>query len=205
MTRSVSFFLILGIGLLILDGALLIVRHPPDKSSRGETVVSTGTATIGGPFTLVATNGQMVTDKTYRGKWTLIYFGYTFCPDACPTVLTNLSIALNLLRNEADKVQPLFITVDPKRDTRQVLADYLKSFDPRIIGLTGSKEQTAAVAKAYRVYVESSPAESSDNYLVDHSSYVYLMDPSAKFTGVIAGATPGDEMAAQLHKLMSEH
>jgi len=203
MTRSVRFFLILGIGLLILDGAFLLIGRPPGESSRGPTVVSTGTAAIGGPFALAATNGEMVTDKTYRGKWMLIYFGYTFCPDACPTVLTNISIALITLGNEADKVQPLFVTVDPRRDTRQVLGEYLKSFDPRIIGLTGSEEQAAAAAKAYRVYIQSGTG--GDAYLVDHSSFVYLMDPLGKFAGVIQGTTAGDEMAAQLHKLMGEH
>ena len=112
---------------------------------------------------------------------------------------------LKTLGNEANKVQPLFITVDPKRDTRQVLGDYLKSFDPRIIGLTGSEEQTAAAAKAYRVYIASSPGKAKDDYLVDHSSFVYLMDPMGKFTSVIRGETPGEEMAVQLRKLMNEH
>jgi cytochrome oxidase Cu insertion factor (SCO1/SenC/PrrC family) len=141
MTRSVRFFLILGIGLLILDATLLLIGRRSSELYRGATAISTGTAAIGGPFTLVATDGTAVTDASYRGKWMLIYFGYTFCPDACPAALANVSAALKMLGNEADKVQPLFITVDPKRDTRQVLGEYLKSFDPRIIGLTGSEEQ----------------------------------------------------------------
>ena len=203
MTRVVRFFLILGIGLLILDAAFLLIGRPPSESYRGATVVSTGTAAIGGPFTLVATNGTAVTDATYRGKWMLIYFGYTFCPDACPTVLSNMSIAVELLPNEADKIQPLFITVDPRRDTREVLGEYLKSFDSRIIGLTGSEDQTAAAARAYRVYIQSGTG--GDDYLVDHSSFVYLMDPLGRFAGVIQGTTAGGEMAAQLHKLMGEH
>ena len=203
MTRSVRFFLILGIGLLLLDGALLLIGRPPSVSYRGATVVSTGTAAIGGPFTLAATDGRTVTDTTFRGKWMLIYFGYTSCPDACPTVLTNMTIALKMLGNETDKVQSLFITVDPRRDTREVLGEYLKSFDSGILGLTGSEEQTTAAEKAYRVYVES--GEGGDNYLVDHSSNVYLMDPLGKFAGVIGGTTPGDEMAGQLRKLIDEH
>ena len=205
MTRSVRFFLILGIGLLILDAALLLIGRRSSESYRGATAISTGTAAIGGPFTLVATDGTAVTDASYRGKWMLIYFGYTFCPDACPTALANMSAALKTLGNEADKVQPLFITVDAKRDTRPVLGDYLKSFDSRIIGLTGSKEQTAAAATVYRVYIGTSPGKAKDDYLVDHSSFVYLMDPMGKFTGVIRGETPGEEMAAQLRKLMNEH
>jgi protein SCO1/2 len=205
MTRSVRFFLILGIGLLILDAALLLTGRRSSESYRGATAISTGTAAIGGPFRLVATDGTAVTDASYRGKWMLIYFGYTFCPDACPTALANMSAALKTLGNEADKVQPLFITVDPKRDTRQVLGEYLKSFDPRIIALTGSEEQTAAAAKAYKVYIGSSPGKAKDDYLVDHSSFVYLMDPIGKFAGVIRGETPGEEMAARLRKLMNEH
>jgi protein SCO1 len=204
MTRSIRFFLILGIGLLILGRC-------SSTNASFERIVSRRAshldwpAAIGGPFTLVATDGTAVTDASYRGKWMLIYFGYTFCPDACPTALANVSAALKMLGNEADKVQPLFITVDPKRDTRQVLGEYLKSFDPRIIGLTGSEEQTAAAAKAYRVYIGSSPGKAKDDYLVDHSSFVYLMDPIGKFTGVIRGETPGEGMAVQLRKLMNEH
>jgi protein SCO1 len=205
MTRSVRFFLILGVGLLLLDVALFVLGRRMSTDDPGGYVVSTGTPAIGGPFTLVATDGQTVTDQTYRGKWMLIYFGYTFCPDACPTALTNMSMALKRLGNEADQIQPLFVTVDPKRDTRQVLGEYLKSFDPRIVGLTGSKEQALSAAKTYRIYIESRPDEGEDNYLVDHSAYLYLMDPSGKFVGVIMGTTPGEEMAAQLRKLMGGH
>jgi protein SCO1 len=205
MRRSVRFFFILGIGLLILDAPLQLIGRHSRESYHGATAISTGTAAIGGPFTLEATDDTAVTDASCRGKWMLIYFGYTLCPDACPKVLANMSAALKTLGNEANKVQPLFITVGPKRDIRLVLAGYLKSFDPRILGLTGSEEQTAAAAKAYRVYSGSSPGKAKDDYLVDHSSFVYLMDPMGKFAGVIRGETPGDQMAARLQKLMDEH
>ncbi len=170
--------------------------------NRGLQEAALSSPSIGGPFTLVATDGKTVTDQTYRGKWLFIYFGYTFCPDACPTALNNISVALEKLGAEADKIQPLFITVDPKRDTPQVMGDYLKSFDPRIVGLTGSQAQTDGVAKAYRVYV--APQENGgDDYAVDHSAYFYLMDPQGKFVNVIAGDVPGDQMADKLRKMMA--
>ena len=168
-------------------------------------VATSGTAAIGGPFTLVSTNDGNVTDQTYRGKWLLIFFGYTFCPDACPTALNNISVALEKLGVDAGKLQPLFVTVDPQRDTREVLAEYLKSFDSRIVGLTGSQDQIDRVVKGYRVYVASQKSEtqSDDNYLVSHSAYIYLMDPQGKFVNVIQGSEAGEEIAAWLRKQMA--
>lgn len=204
MTRSLRFFLVLGVGLLVFDGALFFLARPPRPAHLAPTVVSTGAAAIGGPFTLVAADGRTVTDATYRGKWMLIYFGYTFCPDACPTTLTNMSLALQTLREEADPIQPLFITIDPKRDTAAVLSEYLKSFDPKIQGLTGSETQTKAAVQTYRVYAEPQKVQSAGSYLVDHSSYVYLVDPQGKFVDVIEGATPPAEMAEWLRKSMRD-
>src|SRR5260370_39032431 len=114
-------------------------------------VITSGTAAIGGPFALVATNGEDVSDQTYRGKWLLIFFGYTYCPDACPTALNNISVALEKLGSDAPKLQPLFVTVDPHRDTRQLMRDYLESFDSRIAGPTGTQDKVDRNAKAYRV------------------------------------------------------
>jgi protein SCO1/2 len=206
MSRSVRFFLILGVGLLILDGALfaLAMNRPPDSNRPLLEGASFGTAAIGGPFALVTARGKSVTDQTYRGRWMLIYFGYTFCPDACPTALTNLSGALQTLRQEADPIQPLFVTVDPKRDTAPVLGEYLKSFDPRIEGLTGTEAQTAAIVKTYRVFAEAQKAKSDGSYLVDHSSYLYLVDPQGRFVGVIESATPPAQIADWLRKSMRQ-
>ena len=178
---------------------VLLVEAPAPK------VATSGTAAIGGPFTLVSTNDGNVTDQTYRGKWLLIFFGYTFCPDACPTALNNISVALEKLGADAGKLQPLFVTVDPQRDTREVLAEYLKSFDTRIIGLTGPQDQIDRVVKGYRVYVASQKSEtqSDDNYLVSHSAYIYLMDPQGKFVNVIQGSEAGEEIAAWLRKQMA--
>jgi protein SCO1/2 len=201
MTRGVRFFLILGVGLLAIDGAVfgLMMRRAPEAHPPQGNIVSSGTAAIGGPFALVTADGKSVTDQTYRGKWMVIYFGYTACPDACPTALTNMSIALQKLRGEAGPIRPLFITVDPTRDTAAVLRDYLTSFDPRIVGLTGSEAQTEAVAKAYRVYVKSQKSEGAD-YPVDHSSYMYLMDLTGKFVDVIEG----DDISRSTGRLVAE-
>ena len=167
-------------------------------------VATSGSAAIGGPFTLVSTNGDNVTDQTYRGKWLLIFFGYTFCPDACPTALNNISVALEKLGADADKLRPLFVTVDPHRDTREVMAEYLKSFDSRIIGLTGPQDQIDRVVKQYRVYVSTQKSDSGDdNYFVSHSAYIYLMDPRGKFVNVIQGSEGGEEIAAWLRKQMT--
>jgi protein SCO1 len=160
-------------------------------------------AAVGGPFTLTAADGATVTDQSYRGKWLLVYFGYTFCPDACPTALTNISAALQQLGPLADRVQPLFITVDPHRDTPKVMADYVKAFDHRIVGLTGSTAAIAAVTKEYGVYVAPQRSE-GDDYLVDHSSFIYLMNPDGKFVATLSGAATGAQLAARLQTLLSQ-
>lgn len=168
-------------------------------------VTSSGTAAIGGPFDLVATTGKNVTDQTYRGKWQFIFFGYTFCPDVCPTTLSNISVALKKLGTDANKLQPLFITVDPHRDTQKVMSNYLKPFDPRIIGLTGTQEQIDRVVKEYRIYVSRQKSEdgNADDYLVSHSAFIYLMDPAGKFVDVVPGSESGEKIAAWLRKKMA--
>jgi protein SCO1/2 len=177
--------------------ALLVVSPVPK-------VTTSGTAAVGGPFKLVATDGQKVSDQTYRSKWLLVFFGYTFCPDACPTALSNISVALEKLGSDGDNLQPLFVTVDPHRDTREVMRDFLQSFDPRIIGLTGTQDQIDRVVKEYRVYATQDKSESNNNdYVVSHSAYIYLMDPQGKFVNVIQGSEAGETIAAWLRKEMS--
>jgi protein SCO1 len=146
-----------------------------------EGVQTEGTALIGGPFSLVDTNGKRVTDRDFRGKLMLVFFGYTHCPDVCPTELQTLSTVMERLGPAADKVAAMFISVDPKRDTPQVLADYMKNFNPRIMGLTGDQAEIASAAKAYRVYYRNVGDSASDDYTVDHSAFVYLMDGEGKY------------------------
>ncbi|MGD0432238.1 MAG: SCO family protein [Acetobacteraceae bacterium] len=160
--------------------------------------------TVGGPFSLIDGDGHPVTDQTWHGKYMLVYFGYTYCPDVCPTTMTNLADALDKMGVKADRLQPLFITVDPKRDTPAVVKQYAAAFGPRIIGLTGSAEQIAGAAKAYRVYyAEHRTGPGPDDYSMDHSSVLYLMGPDGRFIAPLRADQSGPEMAAALTKLMS--
>ena len=160
---------------------------------------------IGGPFTLEASDGKTVTDQTYRDKWQLIYFGYTLCPDACPTALNDIASALQSLGPLADKVQPIFITIDPARDTPKVMGSYVKAFDNRIIGLTGTPEQIATAAREFHVYYAKAPdKDAPDGYLMDHSSVIYVMRPGDfHFVATFTHETSADQMAERLRKLIS--
>ena len=164
-----------------------------------------GTASlIGGPFSLEDGNGRQVTDRDFRGKYMLIYFGYTFCPDVCPTTLTDMADALDRLGPKADRLQPLFITIDPKRDTPAVVKQYAAAFSPRLIGLTGSPEQIAQVANAYRVYyAEHRTGPGPGDYTMDHSSILYLMGPDGRFIAPIRADETAADMAADIAKSMS--
>lgn len=161
-------------------------------------------ADIGGPFELVDHTGKAVTDKSFRGQYLLIYFGYGYCPDVCPTELANMATAMDILGPKAEKVTPIFITVDPERDTPEFLLDYVKNFHPRMVGLTGTPENIAAVAKAYKVYYAKSRKSDGDDYLMDHTSYVYLMGPDGKFLAIFRGQTAPAEIAASVGTFMVE-
>lgn len=149
-----------------------------------------GKAAIGGPFELVDHTGRTVTEANFEGQYTLVYFGFTFCPDVCPTELQAMSVALDLLGEEAEAVTPIFITVDPERDTVELMARYREHFHPRLQALTGSSTQVAAAARAYRVYYARVEDESSTEYLMDHSAYVYLMDRNGEYLKHFAPNTP---------------
>jgi protein SCO1 len=150
----------------------------------------------------MTSDGRAVTDQTFRSKWLVIYFGYTFCADLCPTALSNIGVALEKLGPMADKVQPLFITVDPEHDTPKVIADYVGSFDRRLIGLRGTPAQTAAVTQAYHVYYEVRKLGNNDEYAVDHSSFIYVINPQGEFVKLITGDLPGHPMADELRQLI---
>lgn len=161
-------------------------------------------ATVGGPFALQNGDGKPVTDKDFRGKYMLVYFGFTFCPDVCPTTLNSVSDALDQIGPKADKVRPLFISVDPKRDTPAVVKQFAAAFGPRITGLTGTAAQIAAVAKAYRMYyAEHRTGPGPDEYTMDHSSILYLMGPDGRFVAPIRADLPPADMAASLARLVS--
>ena len=164
---------------------------------------------FGGPFSLIDQNGVRRSDSDFRGKYMLVFFGYTYCPDVCPTMLATEAEALDKLGARASAIVPIFITVDPKRDTPEKLKPYLESFDPKppstrraFVGLTGSDEEIAKAAKAYRVYYREhldGQVEIGD-YSVDHSSEVYLMNPEGKFVAYYSAGILPDEMAADLQQ-----
>lgn len=166
-------------------------------------VFAASPATIGGPFSLIAPDGSTVTDASFRGKWMLVFFGYTFCPTICPTTLSEIALALERLGPDAAKVQPVFITVDPERDTPDVMGQYTGAIDPRIVGLSGSQRQIAAVSEGYGAYSERhASATSPDDYVVDHSTYIYVMDPQGSFVRGLKAGTPADTIADTLRRLM---
>ena len=142
-----------------------------------------GPSSIGGPFALVDQNGKAVTEADYRGRPTIVFFGYTHCPDVCPTTLSDMTQMLDALGKDT-AVTALFVTVDPERDTPAVLKDYLSSFDSRIVGLTGSPQAVAAAEKAYRVYAKKVPAK-GDDYSMDHTAVVYVMDKEGRFVNAL--------------------
>ncbi len=152
---------------------------------------------IGGPFTLQDGNGHLVTDQQFRGRWMLVYFGYTHCPDACPTALQDMANAVDQLGPRKKDVAIVFITVDPDRDTPPVMKDYVAGFEAGITALSGSPEAVAAAARAYRVYY-ARHATKDGGYDMDHSSIIYLMDPRGRFVGNFTHETPPDQIAARL-------
>lgn len=148
-------------------------------------------------FVLKTADGRNVTETSFPGKWLVIYFGYTLCPDACPTALNAIAAALAELGPLAGKVQPLFITVDPKRDTPRVIADYVKAFDPRMLGLSGNDAQTAAAAKAFHVYYAERRLGNGE-YAIDHSSFIYVVNPAGNVVQLLTGNLPAVAIAAVL-------
>jgi cytochrome oxidase Cu insertion factor (SCO1/SenC/PrrC family) len=162
-----------------------------------------GKALIGGPFTLTDTTGKQVTDKDYRGRYMLVFFGFTSCPDICPAGLQLISAALDKVGAKAANVTPIFISVDPERDTRAKLGSYVNNFNPRIVGLTGTPEEIAAVAKAYKVFYEKTPNEASPaEYGMNHTSIIYLMNPDGEYVTHFTPMTSIDAMVDKLNKVL---
>ena len=185
--------------------ALAVLPGVRESVFSGAAVKTVGQALVGGPFTLTAPDRTTVTEQTYRGKWLLVYFGFTSCPDTCPTTLLEVAAALEKLGPDADKLQPLFVTVDPLRDTPAVMGNYTQSFHPRIIGLTGTPQQIAAVAQEYGVYYaphRTGPA--AEDYVMDHGTYLYLMDPHGKFVRGFDADTPGVRLAEAVRGAMAQ-
>jgi protein SCO1 len=180
-------------GLVLCVGVIALIEG---RSAGTGTVQA---AAIGGPFNLIDQDGQPFSDHELKGKTFLVFFGFTHCPDVCPTTLFEISEIMRTLGPEADRTAALFISVDPERDTPQAMKDYLSSFDPHLRGLTGDAAALAAVAKAYRVYYKKVPLEGGD-YTMDHTAIVYLMDKDGRFVSPFNMRRTADVAAAELRK-----
>jgi protein SCO1 len=191
----------------LADAAVFLLTTPQGN----QPVQSSGTALVGGPFLLTRTDGKTVTDRDFSGRYMLVFFGFTHCPDICPAELQVVAQALDKLvaqaldklGDKAKKVVPIFITVDPERDTPQVMAEFVKSFGPNFVGLTGSPDAIAAAAKAYRAaYSKTESKDSPGEYSVDHSALVYLMGPDGKYVTHFSYGMSAEEIAEKLDKLL---
>ncbi|QFT33552.1 SCO family protein [Roseibium porphyridii] len=184
--------------LAVVSGALVYQQTAGNNNSGG---LIEPLAAIGGPFELVSGSGETVTDETFAGKPLVLFFGFTYCPDVCPTTLAELQGWLEALGEDAGKLNYAFVTVDPERDTPEVMRDYVWAFDERIMPLTGSREQIDAMIKAYRVYAKKVPLDDGD-YTMDHSAAVYLMDADNKFVGTIAYGEAEENALQKLQRLI---
>ncbi len=199
--RAIIIFLV---GLLVLLGgaAAYLLTAPATTVTRLPSQAGSGTPEIGGAFELVDQSGATRTQVDFAGRHMLVYFGYTYCPDVCPTSLSIMSQALDLLEGETgsleDRVVPVFVTVDPARDDVPAMAAYAEHFHPRLVALTGSDEQIAAAAKAYRVYYRKAEDPSASEYLMDHSSFIYLMGPDGTYVSHFAHNASPQEVAEGL-------
>ena len=190
----------------LIVGAVTALAVFPEARARllpaaGVKVI--GQALVGGPFTLTDHTGKRVTDQDFSGRTMLVFFGFTFCPDVCPSALQVVSAALDKLGPKADRFVPIFISVDPERDTPAQLASYVQSFHPRLVGLTGTPAEIDAAVKAYRVYVKKVPdPKSTAGYTMDHTSLIYVMGPDGAYRTHFAHTTNADAMADRLARLL---
>ena len=187
-------------GLIVLvSGTLLVLAYRDGPGGAAGTLLASA---VGGPFNLVDQNGKPFTDADLKGKWHLVFFGYTHCPDVCPTTLNQLSLMLDQLKAKRDRVEIVFITVDPERDTPEILKSYMSSFDAPIKALSGTPDQVAGAAKAFRVYSAKRP-RSDGSYDMDHSAAIFVMDPKGRFAGALTPDMTAETMAERLRGLMS--
>jgi protein SCO1 len=163
----------------------------------------TNSVAFGGPFTLTASDGSTKTDEAFRGRWMLVYFGYTHCPNICPMTLSAISRALDTLGPLGAKVQPVYITIDPERDTPEQMGEYTRALDPRIVGLTGTPRAIELVAKKYRVFYQKVAGQTRDDYSMMHSSYIYVMDPDGRYVTLITQSEDPAVIAGRMRELLT--
>lgn len=192
------------------SGAVGVYQYQRAKRLKAMEIKSAGRPAIGGPFSLVDHRGKPVTDLDFRGRYMLVYFGFTYCPDICPAELQKMGRVMGDLKakNLDEFVDPIMITVDPRRDTVKALADYVKDYHPRLIGLTGTPQQIMDVSKSYRVYASSgltdAEMDASNDYLVDHTIFFYLMGPDGKIREYFGKNLSSEQVSAGIEKSMLE-
>ena len=206
--KSVYFYLLLSIVIMAVGFGIKIfnVQNNSLQLNSSTTIEkghSTGTPMIGGSFSLINQDGNIISNETYRGKYVLIFFGYTFCPDICPSTLSNFSSAMDLLGNDAMHVKPVFVSIDPARDSPEALKSYLTHFHKSFDGLTGNLEQIKHIKKIFRIFAVKSQASEpgSNNYLMDHSSISYLLGPDGKFITFFRYGAEAEVIATKLKNL----
>jgi len=177
------------------------LNRPVASSGNGSSTILSS-IDIGGPFSLTDQHGAKVTDADLKGHPSALFFGYTFCPDVCPTTLSDITVWLQDLGPDADKLKVYFVTVDPERDTQQKMAEYLQAFDPRIVGLTGARPAIDQILKDYRVYSRKVEGVNGAPYTMDHTASVYLLDANAGFTGTIDYEEKPETALAKLKHLV---
>jgi protein SCO1 len=189
---------------LCRDAAALLLLAPLFRSGASAAQIAAPPKGSSVHFALAGPNGAEVTEQSYQGKWLAIYFGYTSCPDICPTTMMELAQAIQAIGPRAAGVQVLFVSVDPQRDKPGLLAEYLKTFDPRFVGLTGRPAQISAAAKSFNVFYERHDTDDG-NYSYDHSSYLYLVDPRGQLVEALGSERNSEQIAAVLLSLMSQN
>lgn len=221
MIRKRMWIVVVGVLLGVAFGATTARTHDHPQPATSAERPSTNARLPGGPFTLVDHTGRAVADRDFRGKFMLVFFGYTFCPDVCPTDLNSIGEAMDLLKEDGVRIQPIFISLDPERDSINVMADYVGNFHPRLVGLTGTPQQVKIAATAYRVgYYKTYPAPSSDggekahartnaetasgDYHIAHSAVTYLMGPDGRFLRVFDHETDASKMADAIRAYLKD-
>lgn len=201
MNRKLHIAIVALVVVVFAFGAWLNLRHddPPENAAVGGMVVNVD---IGGPFELTDHTGAQFTRDDLAGDYALIYFGYTFCPDVCPTELGLMAEAIDLLEGDGERVRPVMITIDPERDTPDVLSEYVPLFHKRLVGLTGTEQEVRDVATKYRVFYRRFEDPNYTYYLMDHTSFVYLLSPTGEIASMFRYQTPPEEMAATIRQHM---
>ncbi|HLQ02625.1 MAG TPA: SCO family protein [Burkholderiales bacterium] len=200
---------LLAVALIGGAAAFLHFREKPAEETRREGAarlmneLMSGKAPVGGPFTLEDQYGKRRGLADFRGKLVLLYFGYSFCPDVCPTDLAAMAQLVRTLGAEGDKLQPVFVTLDPERDTRELLRNYVAAFHPRFVALRGSEDEVRRVAAAYKVYFEKVRPPASSVYLIDHMAFVFLLDREGKYVAFFPPGTSAERMATMVREVLA--